>query len=130
MQALPKGEEFYYGLPGAVTVPLQITFGATGAVASWKGRFFTNVVRNSQGVYTLTLDHQFRAFMGFRGTHWKLAGATTPLAVVSTAASPDGVTGPTMVVNTLSGSTPTDPANGDTVYIWPTWNEVQPNSFF
>lgn len=128
-RALPKNITQIYGLPGGIAVPLALTFGAAGVVTSFKGMFLQTVVRNSAGNYTLTFDRPMLSFQGALGWWWKLAGATEALIPNSTAASPDNVgTGAnpnTMVINTKAGSTPTDPAEGDVLYLWPIWNESQ-----
>jgi hypothetical protein len=118
----------YFTLPGTIIAPIQITFGAA-SVASFKGMFLQSVVRNSAGNYTLTFERPLRYFLGATGTHWKVAGATEPLTVCSTSASVDntgtGALPNTMTIETRAAAVATDPANGDTLYWWPAWNETQ-----
>lgn len=128
-RALPKQMLQYFGVPGGMLAPIQITFGAASVVASFKGPYLVNAVKSGTGQITLTFDRSMRSFMGVMGSWWKLAGATAALTANSTAASLDGAgttaSSNTMIIETKSGATPTDPGTGDILFLWPVWNETQ-----
>jgi len=46
----------------------SITFGATGAVASFDGIGVSSVVRNSAGNYTITLEDSYNKFLHWNGS--------------------------------------------------------------
>ena len=49
---------------GLVFLHGYVTIGATGAVSAFKGLGISNVVRTAAGVYTVTMEDVFPAFLG------------------------------------------------------------------
>ena len=128
-RALPKQMSQYFSVMGPLIAPISIKYGAAGAVSEVKGPFIVSASKTGTGQTTIVFDRALRGFMGSSGYFWKLAGATAALTVNSTAASQDAVgtgdTGHTMIIETKAGAVATDPADGDKLYFWPAWSEVQ-----
>jgi len=49
---------------GMVSLHGYVTIGATGAVSAYKGLGISTVVRTATGVYTVTMEDAFPAFLG------------------------------------------------------------------
>lgn len=113
-------QQFRYSLEkNVVELFAQVTYGATGAptlvTANSKG--IKSVVRNSAGNYTITLQDTYFKFLGVDLTPVVPTG--TPAAPVQFMVSQavTSQTAPTIVLQYLNGTTATDPASGESVFL-------------
>lgn len=53
---------------GVTTLYVKLTVGATGAVSAKSGYGLSNIVRNSAGNYTITLDRKFKKLLNVSDT--------------------------------------------------------------
>jgi len=95
-------------------VYLEVSIGATGAptMETFSGGY-ASIARNSAGDYTLTMSDGYEALVGFEVT--LLSTTSTDLTFQL-----DSVGFPsarTVGFRCLTGTTPTDPGDGDTLYI-------------
>lgn len=102
-------------------IDCKITVGATGAVSSFSGNLVQNVVRNSVGNYTITLQSQ----CNLNATICFLSGIVGPANTTSSGVdaiekSPlSSITAnpATIVVQCFNAGTATDPASGSIIEI-------------
>lgn len=104
---------------GAIRLPVTLTIGAAGAVASFKGQYLldgTPPVLSAPGVYTITLDRKsVGGIVSFSGNMLQAAGVA-PLTPVHTTG--DGATTNVITVETrVAAGTATNPASGNVVYL-------------
>lgn len=108
--------QFRYSLENAVVdLYLRVSIGASGAptLVSGQNKGVLSIVRNSAGNYTITLTDSYRRLLN---AEQKFIVATGVPAAPSMNIVSDNVATlatPTVVIQTVTGSTPTDPANGE-----------------
>lgn len=111
--------------PGLVHLRLVLISAGAAPLATVRGGGLaaTNgAVRTGVGQITIKLDKPFLSLVGFNHG-LKLAGATATLGCVII--SGDGVSSDTLVIETRSGTTPTDLAAGDVLYLHFVYNEIK-----
>ncbi len=91
----------------------KITIGVTGAPTLTTGIGIESIVRSAQGDYRLTLQDQYYSLKFFYGIHLKSAGEDLVFQLKAETVSS------TKLIDffTNTGATPTDPANGDVLYL-------------
>lgn len=98
----------------------DVNIGAAGAptlvVANSKG--ITSIVRNSAGNYTVTFDDTYSKFLSF-WVGYRVSGGASPAAPSNTVKTVVLNTNGTATVNFVlfNATTPTDPANGEELFI-------------
>lgn len=106
-----------------VTLQAKVTIGASGAptldTTAPNSTGIASIVRDSAGVYTLTLSRAYRALLGANFTFMSSSGI--PAAPSVGLKSATDVTATTPVVkftcSTAGGGAATDPGNGETMLI-------------
>jgi len=90
-----------------------VTFSIDGsdAVTLIEGNGVTSVERTAAGRYKITLDHPFKAILGWSITHKSDNSNNTDLQGQLEAETVTTVTGGTIDVKLLTGTTPTDPVD-------------------
>jgi len=91
----------------------QVSIGASGAPTVVKALGITSVVRNSAGLYTITLDDKYNRLMSVQVT---VVAPTAEDLVVHLAAS-DVASAKTVQVRCLAAGVAADPASGDSLLI-------------
>lgn len=91
----------------------SVTFGATGAVASFTGKGVAGVTRNSAGHYTVALTDDFNALMWVGLTRAGTAPAATDGSYARYVSNTIGSGTPTIVVEyDVAAGTAADPVSG------------------
>lgn len=110
--------EFRYSLEKKVVdLFAKVTVGATGAPTLARGKGIASVVRNSAGLYTITLADKYNALLGATVTCIVPTGvqaAPNPQIVSETVATTKTVV---IQFNDLSTPSATDPAEGESFLV-------------
>lgn len=101
--------------PGAVVVPVRVTFGASTAITNWKGQGIVSVTKASQGVVTFTLAHGYAGgCVGISVSREGAASTAHLFPIVTTDNSDAAGSTPTVNVSlTSEAGTVGDPTSGD-----------------
>lgn len=99
--------------PGSVAMQLKIPIGASGAVGTVKGMGIVSVVKNTTGVYDVTLDRKYAAVQHFSGSVLRASGATlVPVLVTDYSPSTN-----LQFTTQIAAGTPTQPSDGDIIFL-------------
>lgn len=106
---------------------LQLVFGSSGAVASFKGFGLSDaappiLTPAGTGSYTITLDRPTFGLVGFKAA-WKRATATAPLQL-DLLTDNSATTGILIFESKVAAGTLTNPASGDVLYLDLTIDEM------
>lgn len=93
---------------GVTSLFLRVNVGASGAVSSFSGYGFTNVVRNGAGDYTITLDRKYKKLLALS----QLVVQSTQQGLGVTVKTDSVSSAGTLNVITHVGATATDPSSG------------------
>ncbi|WP_394825032.1 hypothetical protein [Pendulispora albinea] len=102
--------------PGTVALELALVIGPGGSVSTFRGMGTEEGKpprRTGPGQYTITLDQLYLGLVGFEPGMKRPAG----VALVPTLRTENVSASPIVVVETLNGSTATDPNPGDVVFL-------------
>lgn len=92
---------------GVTTLYARVNVGSSGAVSAFTGYGITNVVRNGQGDYTITLDRKYKKLLALNMLVVQATAQGLLLSVKTDSTSSAG----TINIITSVGATATDPSS-------------------
>lgn len=98
----------------SVRLYAEIAIGATGAPTITKAAGITSISRTSAGLYVLTLDSSYNRLLAFLGN---IQDATGIEDLYVRLKSNDVAGAKTITFTTLTTTTATDPASGDSLFL-------------